>query len=52
MFEIIKGLDGSYVIDEGKLKKIISVLYSENYFIYTGGWVEYKLDDGKILKIS
>lgn len=48
--DIIKGYDGSYIIYEGKLLKMIRVAYSENYFIQTGGWVEYEFENGLIIR--
>ena len=49
---IIQGLDGNYVVKDGKLLKIIKVSYSDNYFLNTSGWAEYKLEDGQIIKIG
>ena len=51
-FEIIKGLDGTYIAKGGKLVKIVRVAYSENYFVNVGGWVEYELEDGQIIRIG
>lgn len=51
-FDIIKGLDGSYVVKNGKFLKITRVAYSENYFLDTGGWIEYELEDGQIIRIG
>jgi len=51
-WQIIQGLDGSYVVKDGKLIKIIRISYSEKYFIQTGEWVEYELEDGMIIKFG
>ncbi len=51
-FDIIKGLDGSYIVQNGKLLKIVRVAYSENYFLDTGGWVEFELENGLIIRES
>jgi len=51
-FQIIRGLDACYVIDDGELIKIVEVKYSENYFKFTGGWVEYTLENGMIIKVD
>lgn len=49
----IAGIDGfSYVIDEGKLVKVINVFYSEHYFTHTDGYALYTLENGKTLKIG
>jgi hypothetical protein len=46
MLQIIKGLDGSYVVKGNKLIKIIKAVPSEDYYLTTGGYVEYELEDG------
>jgi len=48
----ISGIDGyTYVIDEGKLLKIINVFYSDHYFSHTDGYAIYTLENGKTIKI-
>jgi hypothetical protein len=51
-FEIIRGLDGSYIVRNGKLLKIVRVAYSDNWFLNTGGWAEFELEDGQIIRLS
>ena len=47
---MLQGIDGySYVIDGGKLIKIIAIQYSEDYFRSTAGYALYTLENGKIL---
>ena len=49
----IKGIDGfNYVVDKGKLVKVINVTYSENYFLHTGGYAIYTLETGEQIKIG
>ena len=51
-FEVITGLDGIYIVDKNKLVKLVKVRYSEDYFIFTGGWIEYELETGKIIRVG
>ena len=47
---MIQGIDGySYVVDEGKLVKIMKVEYSEKYLIDTSGYALYYTENGKVL---
>lgn len=48
--DIINGIDGQYVISEGKLLKIVSVVCSRNWLSTTSGWIEYTLEDGTVLR--
>lgn len=51
--DIIKGIDGEYVVCGGKLIKIIKTVYSEHWFAAIGNqWLEYHLEDGQIVKIT
>jgi hypothetical protein len=50
--DIIKGLDGYYIIQKGKLIRIINAIYSKDYFAFTNGWVEYKLENGIIIRLG
>jgi hypothetical protein len=49
-FNIIHGMDGSYVVRNGKLIKIIKVEYSDDWCRATGGWMKFYLEDGTILQ--
>lgn len=50
--EIITGVDGYYVVRDNKLLKIVDSKTSEDYYLKTGGWIEYHLEDGTIIKIG
>ena len=47
--EIINGLDGRYMIYQGKLVKIVAERCSENWFQTTSGWHEYTLENGMVI---
>jgi len=49
-FNIIHGIDGSYVVKDGKLIKIIKKEFSDDWCISTGGWMKIYLEDGTILQ--
>ena len=49
-FNIIHGLDGSYVVRNGKLIKIIRVEYSKDRARAIGGWMKFYLENGEILR--
>ncbi|KKR00154.1 MAG: hypothetical protein UT24_C0016G0043 [Candidatus Woesebacteria bacterium GW2011_GWB1_39_12] len=44
--DIINGLDGQYVVFQGKLLKIVGIITSENWYKTTDGWIEYTFENG------
>jgi len=51
-FNIIYGIDGSYIVKAGKLVKIVKREVSTDYYKVTGGWQKIYLEDGTIIKIG
>ena len=49
MIQIFNGIDGSYIINNNKLVKIIKIIISDDWYKSTGGWCKYYLKDGTIL---